>query len=37
MKKTSLMAFARPMKKGLIAMSFDEGDSLVDAKVVCPE
>lgn len=35
-KKTSLMNFARPMKKGLIAMSFDEGDSLVDVKVVCP-
>jgi DNA gyrase subunit A len=32
-KKTPLMAFSRPMKKGIIAVTFDEGDSLVDAKV----
>lgn len=32
-KKTSLGAFARPMKKGIIAITTDEGDSLVDAKV----
>ncbi len=32
-KKTPLMAFARPMKKGIIAVTFDEGDTLVDAKV----
>ncbi len=32
-KKTSLMAFARPMKKGIIAVTVDEGDSLVDARI----
>ncbi len=32
-KKTPLMAFARPSKKGIIALTFDEGDTLVDAKV----
>ncbi len=32
-KKTSLMAFARPTKKGIIAVTFDEGDALVDAKI----
>lgn len=32
-KKTSLGAFARPMKKGIIAITTDDGDSLVDAKV----
>ncbi|MBY0371026.1 DNA gyrase subunit A, partial [bacterium] len=32
-KKTELMAFARPMKKGIIAVTCDEGDTLVDAKV----
>ena len=32
-KKTSLMAFARPMKKGIIALTIDEGDMLVDARV----
>jgi DNA gyrase subunit A len=32
-KKTSLGAYARPMKKGIIAVSIDEGDTLVDAKV----
>jgi DNA gyrase subunit A len=32
-KKTSLMAFARPMKKGIIALSSDEGDALIDARV----
>ena len=32
-KKTSLMAFARPSKKGIIAVTFDDGDTLVDAKV----
>lgn len=32
-KKTSLGAFARPMKKGIIALTTDEGDALVDAKV----
>lgn len=32
-KKTELMAFARPMKKGIIAVSCDEGDTLVDAKL----
>ncbi len=32
-KKTSLMNFARPMKKGIIALTNDEGDTLVDAKV----
>ncbi len=32
-KKTPLMAFARPMKKGIIALTFDQGDNLVDAKI----
>jgi DNA gyrase subunit A len=32
-KKTSLMSFSRPMKKGIIALSIDEGDSVVDAKI----
>lgn len=32
-KKTSLGAFARPMKKGIIALTTDEGDTLVEAKV----
>lgn len=32
-KKTELMAYARPMKKGIIAVSIDEGDALVDAKI----
>ncbi|NBX92625.1 MAG: DNA gyrase subunit A [Proteobacteria bacterium] len=32
-KKTSLDAFSRPMKKGIIALTTDEGDTLVDAKV----
>jgi DNA gyrase subunit A len=32
-KKTSLMAFSHPSKKGIIAITFDEGDILVDAKV----
>lgn len=32
-KKTSLNLFARPMKKGIIAMTFEEGDNLVDARI----
>jgi DNA gyrase subunit A len=32
-KKTSLGAYARPMKKGIIALTIDEGDTLVDAKL----
>ena len=32
-KNTSLDAFSRPMKKGIIALTTDEGDTLVDAKV----
>ena len=32
-KKTPLMAFSRPMKKGIIAINIDESDTLVDAKV----
>ena len=32
-KKTSLMSFARPMKKGIIAVTVDDGDQLVDARV----
>lgn len=32
-KKTSLDAFARPMKKGIIALTIDEKDALVDAKI----
>lgn len=32
-KKTSLQAFSRPMKKGIIALTTDEGDTLIDAKI----
>jgi DNA gyrase subunit A len=32
-KKTSLMAFARPKKNGIIAINIDEGDTVVDAKI----
>lgn len=32
-KKTSLDAFSRPMKKGIIALTIDEKDALVDAKI----
>ncbi len=32
-KKTSLMSFSRPMKKGIIALGVEEGDSVIDAKV----
>jgi DNA gyrase subunit A len=32
-KKTSLGSFARPMKKGIIAVVIDQGDTLIDAKV----
>jgi len=32
-KKTSLEAFSRPMKKGIIALTIDEKDALVDAKI----
>lgn len=32
-KKTSLMLFSRPSKKGIIAVSIDEGDALVDARI----
>jgi len=32
-KKTSLGNFARPMKKGIIALTIDEGDMVIDAKV----
>ncbi len=32
-KKTSMGAFARPSKKGIIAISFEQGDSLVEAKL----
>ncbi len=34
-KKTSLGAFSRPMKRGIIALTIDEGDQLVDAKTCC--
>ena len=32
-KKTSLMAFSRPMKKGIKALSIDEDDALVEARL----
>ncbi len=32
-KKTNLGAFSHPMKKGIIAITIDEGDKVVDAKV----
>ncbi|MBI1861576.1 MAG: DNA gyrase subunit A [Deltaproteobacteria bacterium] len=32
-KKTSLDQFSHPNKKGIIALSTDEGDALVDAKI----
>ncbi|MBI4405411.1 MAG: DNA gyrase subunit A [Deltaproteobacteria bacterium] len=32
-KKTSLMAFARPNRKGIIAVTVDKGDTLVDAEI----
>lgn len=32
-KKTSLGAFARPMKRGIIALTIDPSDSVVDARV----
>jgi DNA gyrase subunit A len=32
-KKISLDEFSRPNRKGIIALSIDEGDSLVDAKI----
>jgi len=32
-KKTSLEAFSRPMKKGIIALTTEEGDMLIDAKI----
>lgn len=32
-KKTSLGLFARPLKKGVIAITFDPGDTLVDARI----
>lgn len=35
-KRTSLMAFSRPMKRGIIALTIDQGDSLVDAQL-CKE
>ncbi len=36
-KKTSLMSFARPMKKGIIAVTVDEGDSMVSARLCKPQ
>jgi DNA gyrase subunit A len=36
-KKTSLSAFSRPMKGGIIAVHLKEGDSLIGAKVANPD
>lgn len=33
-KKTALSAYGRPMKGGIIAIRLDEGDSLVDVRIV---
>ncbi|MCC7423147.1 MAG: DNA gyrase subunit A [Planctomycetaceae bacterium] len=35
-KKTTLSSYGRPMKGGLIAIKLDEGDSLIDVKIVGP-
>lgn len=35
-KKTDLAAYSRPMKGGIIAMKLDEGDRLIDVRVVAP-
>lgn len=32
-KKTSLMNFARPMRKGIIALTIEEGDQLIEARL----
>jgi DNA gyrase subunit A len=33
-KKTALSAFSRPMKGGIIALKLDEGDELIDVRIV---
>jgi DNA gyrase subunit A len=33
-KKTALSAFGRPMKGGIIALKLDEGDELIDVRIV---
>jgi len=33
-KKTALSAFSRPMKGGIIAIKLDEGDELIDVRIV---
>lgn len=33
-KKTSLQAFSRPLRKGIIALSLNEGDNLIAAQIV---
>ncbi len=35
-KKTSLQAFSRPMRRGIIAIGLNEGDSLIAAQIVRP-
>ena len=35
-KKTVLSAYARPLKGGLIAIRLDEGDELIDVRIVSP-
>jgi DNA gyrase subunit A len=36
-KKTSLSAYGRPMKGGIIAIKLDEGDALIDVVIVSPQ
>ena len=35
-KKTDLKAYSRPMKGGIIAIRLDDGDGLVDVRIVSP-
>ena len=36
-KKTSLSAYGRPMKGGIIAIRLDDDDALIDVRIVCGE
>ena len=36
-KKTALSAYSRPMKGGIIAIKLDEGDELIDVRIVSAE
>ncbi|MGH7128486.1 MAG: DNA gyrase C-terminal beta-propeller domain-containing protein, partial [Planctomycetaceae bacterium] len=35
-KKTALSAYSRPMRGGIIAIRLDEGDELIDVRIVSP-